>query len=94
MICLRSGYCCKTMMVVIVDDPAKGLIESNLKFHDGTSPCQHLLGDQPGEYSCAIHDEEWYDQTPCFSHGQIEQTNSPYRLGNHILKNDKTVKQV
>lgn len=74
-------------MVVIVDDPAKGIVDGNLIFHDGMKqPCQHLQGDKLGEYSCAIHNEKWYDETPCFSHGQIEQGNTNCRLGEYILK--------
>lgn len=92
MICLRCGYCCKNYLVMIVDDPEKGLVESNIIAHmgDGT-PCKHLKGDKPGEYSCGVHDQPWYEETPCFSHGQIEKGNTNCRLGEHLLslKNEK-----
>lgn len=84
--CLRSGRCCSTMMVVIVDDPKLGLVESNLIMHEGKGPCKHLQGDEPGKYSCAVHDYPWYKDTPCYSHGQIEYQNSNCRLGEFILK--------
>lgn len=75
------------MMVVIVDDPDIGPIdESNLIARSGDSPCQHLLGSQPGEYACAVHDREWYGETPCFSHTQIENSpDDPCRMGVFIL---------
>jgi hypothetical protein len=85
--CLRCGYCCIFYAVVIVDDPEKGIVEDNLKSRGGLNPCQHLLGDKPGGYSCKIHDYSWYSETPCFTHGQIESSpETPCRLGEHILK--------
>ncbi len=89
MICLRCGYCCDAYCVVIVDDPEKGVVEGNLKFRDGTEKCQHLRGEKPGEFSCGIHDREWYEETPCFQHGQIERKNSNCRMGEYILKQEK-----
>ncbi len=84
--CLRCGQCCKMHMVVIVDDPEKGIEEDNLKVRDGKEPCQHLNGDTLGEYSCAIHDYPWYKKTPCFMHGQIEQdSDDDCRLGRWYL---------
>ena len=87
MICLRCGYCCKRLCVIIVDDPAKGLAERNLIVHrgDGTA-CKHLTGNRPGEYRCSIHDKPWYRKTPCFHHGQIEPSgNTECRMGRHLL---------
>lgn len=72
-------------MVIIVDDPDKGVSEGNLIAHMGEgTPCKHLGGDKPGEYFCKIHDKEWYDRTPCFSHGQIERGNTECRMGKYI----------
>lgn len=62
------------LCVVIVNDPEKGIKEGNLIVHEGKGKCPHLLGDRVGEYSCALHDKKWYKKTPCFSHGQIEQS--------------------
>ena len=90
MICLRCGHCCTKYIVIIVDDPKKGLKENNLIEHWGNGPCKHLLGDTPGEYSCAIHNYKWYKKTPCHSHGQIEQSpDCNCRLGEFILKKEK-----
>lgn len=89
MICLRCGYCCKSYMVVIVNDPDKGIKEGNLICHDGSGPCKHLRGDKPGEYSCEVHERKWYEETPCFSHSQIEQSKDCVcRIGEYILKGD------
>jgi len=88
MICLRCGYCCKFLSVVIVDNPEKGPSEDNLIIHEGNGkPCKHLRGDKVGEYACAIHDKPWYKQTPCFAHGQIERSSdTPCRMGVYLLK--------
>ena len=87
MICLRCGHCCKNYMVVIVNDPEIGIKENNLIVHQGDgTPCPHLIGNKPGEYSCAIHDKEWYGETPCARHGQTETSNTNCRLGEYILQ--------
>lgn len=90
MVCLRCGYCCKNYIVGIVDDPDKGIEEDNIIAHmgDGT-PCKHLRGDKPGEYSCAIHDRPWYEETPCYSHGQVEKGNTNCRMGEYLLSLNK-----
>ena len=77
--------------MVIVIDPALGPIDSNLKAIDliQDGPCPHLRGDKPGEHSCAVHDEPWYKETPCFSHGQIERSlNDECRMGAYILSRE------
>jgi len=87
MICLRCGYCCKKYAVVIVDNPDKGICESNLICYMGDSQCKHLRGDKPGEYSCAVHDRPWYEETPCFEFGQIEKDPGfPCRVGVKVLE--------
>ena len=90
MICLRCGYCCKNCCVIIVDDPEKGISQDNLIAHDGHGiPCKHLIGDKPGEFSCALHDKPWYKETPCFAHGQIEQHESNCRMGEYLLAKEQ-----
>ena len=77
-------------MVMIVDDPRQGISEGNLIAHMGDGPCKHLDGDKPGEYSCKVHSESWYDETPCFAFTQTERdvlTNC--RIGEHLLNNPK-----
>jgi len=88
MICLHCGYCCKHLAAVIVDDPEKGLSEDNIKLHRGNGePCQHLIGDTVGEYSCGIHDYPWYPKTPCYDYTQIEpDINTNCRMGEYQMK--------
>ena len=92
LICLRCGYCCHWLTVVIVDNPKLGppqTIEevlsedNNLTVHNGQGvPCQHLRGDRLGEFVCSIHNESWYSQTPCFEYTQIERSpDTPCRRG-------------
>jgi hypothetical protein len=74
-------------MVVIVDDPDRGIEPDNLKpvGFKGPERCQHLRGDQPGEYSCAVHDREWYPETPCAQY----QSHWPERqcpMGRYLTK--------
>lgn len=83
--CLRSGYCCIRLDVIIVDDPDKGIDPDNLIHKPSGSPCKHLQGDSIGEYSCAIHDFSWYRETPCFAHDQIGNPDSPCRIGAHLI---------
>jgi len=87
MICLRCGYCCHRLFTIIVDDPSKGIVKGNLVTQYGTgTPCKHLEGERPGEYSCKIHNESWYPETPCFAHQQVEsEEDSPCRMGKFIM---------
>lgn len=85
MVCVRCGCCCIQSFVVIVDDPALGITEENLKQKED-GPCQHLVGDEPGAYACGIQDEPWYKQTPCYTHGQTERDlTTKCRLGVYML---------
>ena len=89
MICMHCGYCCFNYEVIIVDDPDIGLIENstnNLKEKHTGIRCPHLTGNICGEYSCAIHDRPWYEETPCYQHGQWERSvDTPCRLGVYNL---------
>lgn len=88
MICLRCGHCCTSYMVIIIDDPKKGIEENNMIPHMGDGPCKHLKSDESGRHTCSVHSEPWYKDTPCFSHGQIEQSlDCVCRMGEYILKN-------
>lgn len=95
MICLRCGYCCKHLWVMIVDDPEKGLIKDNIIEHKGGGkPCKHLRGERPGEYSCTIHSKPWYKKTPCYGHVQIERSERDFcRMGKYMLDQLRKEKQ-
>ncbi len=89
MICLQCGHCCFYPVAIVVD-PALGITETNIRMKGQDERCPHLNGDKPGEYSCSIHDEPWYSETPCCSHGQIEKSNTDCRMGKFLL-HGKTV---
>lgn len=66
MACLKCGWCCTNLEVPIVIDPELGPQPGNIKtIHGFLERCPHLQGDVPGKYSCAIHDKEWYAESPC-----------------------------
>jgi hypothetical protein len=90
-ICLRCGYCCQQYIVGIVRDPDLGPVEGNLMVVNergpGDGPCPHLRGDEPGSFSCAVHDRPWYNETPCQEYGQIEsRPDTPCRIGSYIME--------
>ena len=89
MICLRCGHCCIYYEVIVVNDPELGIVDSNLIEKPTGVRCQHLTGDNPGQYSCAIHDYDWYQETPCYQFTQIETKNSNCRVGEYGLKKFK-----
>jgi len=93
MICLRCGYCCVHYDVVIVADPAKGILEGNLRHKESGKRCPHLVGNKFGEFYCAIHGEKWYKKTPCHEYTQIEQENSPCRMGEYQRDKKPVVKK-
>jgi len=82
MICLRCGYCCIHLEVIIVDDPSKGIQEDNLIPKHTGERCKHLLPNG----NCAVHNEPWYEETPCFAYTQIERGNQLCRRGVFIKK--------
>ena len=70
--CIRCGYCCKYLSVIIVDNPKKGIIEYNVIFHEGNGKeCKHLKKLKNNTYKCMIHHYKWYKKTPCYKHTQI-----------------------
>ena len=88
--CQRSGYCCIQYDVAIVVDPELGIREDNIRMKLTGERCMHLRGDKPGEHSCAVHHYPWYEETPCYRHSQIEQRDTPCRLGSYIVKKYNT----
>jgi len=90
MICLHCGYCCTNMLVVIVDNPELGIVEGNLKANEDNTRCQHLTSDN----MCAVHDYEWYKETPCYAHGQIERGNTNCRMGEYLLQKKQNEKVI
>jgi len=98
MICQRCGKCCcNSLVIVIHPDFVKEklnlceLTKEAFLFING-KPCPHLTWD--GDIAiCKIHHYDWYKDTPCYSHGQIEYSiNDPCRTGVWIRENKIDVK--
>lgn len=87
--CLRCGYCCLTMLIPIIEDPEKGVVEDNIICLDGSQRCPHLRGDRPGDYSCSIHHYDWFKDTPCGQYDQVERKDSDCRTGTYKLKKEE-----
>jgi hypothetical protein len=87
MICVRCGYCCTSLLAVIVVDPELGIREDNLRgINMLEERCPHLCGDEPGGYSCAIHDRPWFKDTPCAEY-QSHWPDQTCRLGAYLIEN-------
>jgi hypothetical protein len=89
--CLRCGYCCTSLLAVIVKDPDLGPVPENLMtigLSGEKERCPHLRGDAPGEYSCSVHDREWYPDTPCAEY-QSHWPGRPCRMGEFLLNHQK-----
>jgi len=72
-------------LVVIVDNPDKGIKEDNL-IVKSSGKCKHLIGEKSGGYSCTLHNKSWYKETPCWNHGQIEvNIDCECRMGRYLL---------
>jgi hypothetical protein len=85
--CIRCGYCCIHYDVIIVADPKLGIQEDNIHHKPSGVKCPHLTGDVPGEYTCAVHNEPWYKETPCYDFGQIEESeNDICRIGKYFME--------
>ena len=65
MLCQRCGLCCFNMWVVIrVGDKAVA--------KPGDICCPHLKLGSDNKMTCAVHDEPWYKDTPCFVYGNSD----------------------
>ena len=69
------------MPVGIVDDPALGIVEGNIKRKLAGERCQHLRGDTMLNYSCTMHNEPWFPETPCGKFDQPGPKDSICQLG-------------
>jgi hypothetical protein len=83
--CVRCGHCCTQYFTVIVVIPELGPRKDNIRSINMLEErCPHLEGDRPGEYSCRIHEYEWFKDTPC---GQYNSDGCT--LGEYIISNSK-----
>jgi len=95
--CLRCGYCCINLSLVTIhpDYIKEDLIINELPeeafiFKPDGEKCPHLTFED-NKAVCKIHQYNWYYQTPCYNHNQIERKNSDCRLGKHIIDNNVNV---
>jgi len=99
--CLRCGRCCFYMVVVIAPEAVKPdldvyhLKEEDVICLDGSETCPHLsfVND---EAVCAIHDYDWFKDTPCGSFTQEVESNSDSvcRIGQFMRKNPDVWKKL
>lgn len=92
--CLRCGHCCSALAVIIVKPE---FVDDDLDFNDpsiadkftakwDSEDCPYLIRHVNGTTTCTIHNKPWYHKTPCFKHGQIEQSPEDVcRMGHYIL---------
>lgn len=72
--CFRCGYCCVFYDVMVIRPSAvrrikdiDDLSEGDIFHKKGGEPCPHLEYDGD-EAVCAIHEYEWFQDTPCGRH--------------------------
>lgn len=96
MICLRCGYCCTKLTIIIIKpEYVREKLNLNKLPEDafmvagvGGQLCPHLSWD--GDTAvCKIHHFPWYKKTPCYRHGQIERSgNTLCRMGKFKTRPD------
>ncbi len=102
MICLRCGYCCIYLDVVIINPqfvPESGEFtdaeweDDKIYMHKGHGvPCPHLIWNEMNQAGCKIHEMPFYKMTPCFMHGQIERNKTDScRMGNYMHQNGRVI---
>lgn len=85
--CLRCGYCCTSLLAVVIKDPDGPFEEPNFMTIGASGEkerCPHLRGDETGEYWCYVHDKEWYHESPCAQY-QSHWPNKSCRLGEFLI---------
>ena len=86
--CLRCGYCCIALEVVIPLRRVRAEKDMAIK-HTGQM-CPFLSYDEWRVASCAIHDKKFYKGSPCDSHTQIEPSHDcECRMGRHLRNSGK-----
>lgn len=90
--CLRCGYCCVAYPVGIIDVRQwNGIPYFTGVLKLGDKECQWLGWDSENA-SCTVHEVGYYEETPCFSHGQIGLPGADCRMGAYLRKEGKTGK--
>jgi hypothetical protein len=91
--CLRCGYCCCFLDVVIISPSAiqsDGSVdfenEHNYQYKPTNVECPHLKWKDESAV-CGIHHFPWFIETPCYSYTQIGLEDSPCRTGKYFKDN-------
>ena len=75
-------------MIINPDKIIDGKVDFNDKdtyqFKESGIVCPHLRWDNR-KFKCAIHQYDWYKETPCYEFTQIEDKNSDCRIGRHAI---------
>lgn len=97
--CLRCGYCCCFLDVIIISSSAlqkTGEVdftnETNFQHKPCDKECPHLKWDNENAV-CIIHSCSWFEETPCHEYGQIESKDSPCRMGQYLKDNNIDVRE-
>lgn len=72
-----------------IKDGKTRFIPKNMMHKPSGEACPHLRWEDDGKATCTIHHLKWYKKTPCFRHSQIEQGDTPCRMGVYITTNPK-----
>ena len=97
MICQRCGFCCIHYDVIIVSPDF--IRETNGKFNVDQLNTNNLVHKPGGKrcpflsfvedkVHCKIHHFSWFQETPCAEFSQIENGNSPCRMGKFVRDNE------
>lgn len=88
--CLRCGYCCIELSVIIIDPKYTSedihlfdLPEEAFIHKPSSKICPHLEI-KNNMVKCKIHEFKWYKETPCYQYSQIEYRDSICRIGQAI----------
>ena len=92
--CIRCGYCCFHLDVIIIkpeyiDDfnPNDIELEHKVMHKKCGENCPHLKIDNNSlKTTCTVHQKDWYSSTPCYSHYVMGDENKPCRVGEYYLK--------
>ena len=103
MICLQCGRCCSFPVGIVkpeyvdIYDPTESdfeKVKSWIMIKKEGEECPHIKweGDKA---ICSVHDKEWFSDTPCGRHGQIEESiTDKCRTGEWIKSKGINVREV
>lgn len=88
MVCLKCGHCCYWFNIRIIRPQyifkivnKEDITPEKLMLKPGRVFCPYLKKDDE-QFCCSVHHHPWFKFTGCYSFIQIENDNSPCRIGN------------